>query len=258
MKLGDVLQRVPGLDKRFVHYLEAQGDIRPRRLPKTRIARRDYRPEDVWQVSRLWDYYQRGYSLAGARALLARSRNELAYVLLRVDPRRRAEAVQVLGRSDRVLEAAVVYGESTDLLAKLEADRPEEVFQTLHQAFDQALLLGSPTILYARANSHWPGRPARGRGMLAYALIKVPAKHLDGVMEQLRMFDGISEASVIYGETDIIAKLEVENQDALDQLVIRSIQGLPEVEATRTFIAVGGMHWQRASVGESPHLAVQD
>ena len=81
--------------------------------------------------------------------------------------------------------------------------------------------------------------------MLAYALIKVPAKHLDGVLERLRTFDGITEASVVYGESDIIAKLEVANQDELDELIIRRIQDLPQVEATRTFIAVGGMHWKR-------------
>jgi len=81
--------------------------------------------------------------------------------------------------------------------------------------------------------------------MLAYVLIKVPAKHADSVLEQLRQFPGIVEAAVVYGETDIIAKIAVPSQAELDDLVIRRIQGLPQVESTRTFIVVGGMHWQR-------------
>lgn len=81
--------------------------------------------------------------------------------------------------------------------------------------------------------------------MLAYVLITVPAKQLTGVLEQLRGFDGITEASVIYGETDIIAKVEVDNQEQLDELIIGRIQGLPQVEATRTFIAVSSLRWQR-------------
>ena len=243
MKLGEVLQRVPGLEKRFVHYLEAQGDIRPRRLPKARIARRDYRAEDVRRISRLWDYYRRGYSLASARELVERELGEVAYVFLQVAPRHWAETLELLRRSERVAEAAAVYGESADVVAKVDASRPEDVWPVLHEIFDRGLLVGPPAIRQARDG----GRRAapEGAGMLAYVLMKVPAKHLDGVLERLREFDGISEATVIYGETDIIAKVAVADQAALDDLVIRRIQSLPQVEATRTFIAVGGMHWQR-------------
>ncbi len=81
--------------------------------------------------------------------------------------------------------------------------------------------------------------------MLAFVLIRVPAKQVDRTLDRLRSLDGIAEASAVYGETDIIAKIEVPDQPALDELVIRKIQSLPEVEATRTFLAVGGMHWAR-------------
>ena len=81
--------------------------------------------------------------------------------------------------------------------------------------------------------------------MLAFVLIRVPAKQVDRTLDRLRSLDGIVEASAVYGETDIIAKLEVPDQVRLDDLIIREIQGLPEVEATRTFIVVGGLHWRR-------------
>ena len=51
--------------------------------------------------------------------------------------------------------------------------------------------------------------------------------------------------SAVYGETDVIAKLEVPSQAALDDLVIERIQAIPTVESTRTFIGIGSMHWQR-------------
>ena len=247
MKLGEVLQRVPGLEKRFVYYLEAQGDIRPTRLPKARIARRDYSPDDLRRIGRLWEYYQRGYSLAGARELLSRETGCLGYAFLQVSPRRWAEAVEALSRSERVRSAAAVYGESADVIAEVEASGDEDVFRVLHELFDRGLLLGPPHIRHTRARQA-DGRDQSSNGrakMLAYVLLKVPAKHLDGVLERLRAFDGVSEASVIYGETDMIVKVEVPNQDALDELIVRRIQDLHEVEATRTFIAVGGMHWQR-------------
>lgn len=79
----------------------------------------------------------------------------------------------------------------------------------------------------------------------AWVLIKVPAKRIDGLVEELRTYAGIVEASGIYGETAAIAKREVANQDALDDLVMQRIQTIEAVESTRTFIASGGMHWQR-------------
>ena len=81
--------------------------------------------------------------------------------------------------------------------------------------------------------------------MKAWVLIKVPAKQIGGLVDELRSYPGVVEASAIYGETDVIAKVEVPDQDALDELVLHRIQGIEAVESTRTFIAAGGMQWQR-------------
>lgn len=245
MKLGDVLSQVPGLEKRFVYYLEAQGDIRPTRLPKARIARRDYSEDDLRTIRRLWEFYERGYSLASARELLAQETGRLAYAMLRVGMRKWDEVLGLLRESERVLEAGAVYGETADLIAKLEASRQEEVFAVLHPIFDRGDLEGPPHVLRTTATVSGPAASPGEGTMLAYVLLKVPAKHIDLVLERLRSFDGIVEASVIYGETDIIAKVRVSDQAALDHLVLRQVQGLDEVEATRTFIVIGGMHWQR-------------
>ena len=70
-------------------------------------------------------------------------------------------------------------------------------------------------------------------------------KATNGMLEQLKEYPGVVEASVIYGETDIVARLEARDQDELDELIINQIQGLPAVESTRTFIVVGRLHWRR-------------
>ena len=104
-------------------------------------------------------------------------------------------------------------------------------------------------MLRFKAESIWqrPGDGAEGDGaagkeeepaMRAWVLIKVPAKQIGALIEELRSYRGIVEAAGIYGETDVIAKLEVPDQDALDELVVQRIQSIDAVESTRTFIAI--------------------
>src|SRR5262249_22360760 len=69
VELKQVLAEVPGLEKRFVYYLESLGYIQPTRVPKRRIDRRDYSAADVERIRGLWRYYQRGYALQAAQEL---------------------------------------------------------------------------------------------------------------------------------------------------------------------------------------------
>ena len=254
MRLGELLRRNAGLEKRFVYYLEAQGVIRPTRLPKARIDRRDYSEEDANRIGRIWRYYRRGYALNVARELADQDAGSAAYAFLSVAGRGAAAALEALRESDRVVEAAVVYGEHADVIVRLEAAREQDVYEALHAAFDRGLLGGPLTIIRTGpvARRHVTnGRSMRSEetAMRAFVLLRVPAKQVDRTLARLGELDGIVEASAVYGETDIIAKLEVPSQAELDDLVIAKIQSLPEVEATRTFIVVGGLHWSRASDG---------
>jgi DNA-binding Lrp family transcriptional regulator len=248
VRLAGLLQSVPGLEKRFVHYLEAQGDIRPTLLPKSRIARRDYSPADLRRVRRLWDFYRRGYALNTARQLLAAEADQRAYAFLRVDQRCAPEAAAQLCQSDRLLELARVYGSDAELVACVEAARDEDAYAALQPALERGLLSGIPAVRRARLAFSRPSAEREGGlSMLAYVLLTLPAKQLDPVLDRLRGFDGIVEAAVVYGETDVIAKLDVASQAALDDLVVRKIQSIPEVQSTRTYIVVGDLHWQRPS-----------
>jgi DNA-binding Lrp family transcriptional regulator len=250
MRLQDILSRVPGLEKRFVHYLESQGYIRPAKIQKARIARRDYSPADFERVRAIWRYHQRGISVQRAYELLTRGAAEGAYALIPTAAGRWRDAIDLLAETDQVVETAAVYGESATVIAKLRAPHDSDVHHVLDRLFEARIIEGQPRVFRFGAGApSFTGRYENARpqedGMKAWVLIKVPAKQIGGLVDELRSYPGVVEAAAIYGETDVIAKIEVPDQAALDQLVLERIQAIEAVESTRTFIAIGGLQWQR-------------
>ena len=246
MRLSQVLSGVPGLEKRFVHYLEGQGYIRPTKLQKERIARRDYSQADLERIRSIWRYYQRGISIQRAWELVTRPA-EGAYVFFPVASGRWHDAIDLLRAEDNVIEASAVYGDRYDAVAHLRVPHDSDVYAVLDTLFEGSIISGLPQILRHGADAVWSRQADLNADAMvrAWVLIKVPAKQLDGLVEQLRSFPGIVEASAIYGETDVIAKIEVEDASSLDDLVVNRIQGIAVVESTRTFIGIGGLHWAR-------------
>ncbi|MDQ3699378.1 MAG: Lrp/AsnC ligand binding domain-containing protein [Chloroflexota bacterium] len=279
MRLQEVLNSVPGLEKRFVYYLESQGYIQPQKVQKARISRRDYSLADLERTRGIWHYYQRGISVQRAYELVTRAAADGAYVFFPVPPRRWPEALALLRQSDHVMEASALYGETADFAARLRAPHESDVHNVLDRLFEAGIVAGAPHVLRFRAEARWerplaattdvatPPPPVSQRAaaaadrppqsvagseprqepsvMRAWVLIKVPAKQIGALIEELHTYPGIVEAAGIYGETDVIAKIEVADQDTLDELVVQRIQSLDAVESTRTFIAIGAMHWVR-------------
>jgi DNA-binding Lrp family transcriptional regulator/DNA-binding transcriptional MerR regulator len=255
MRMQEILAAVPGLEKRFVHYLEGQGYIRPRKLQKARIARRDYSEHDLERIRAIWRYYQRGISVQRAFELLTRVPADGAYVLFPAVGGRWAEALDLLKQQANVVEAAVVYGETADVIANVHAPHDSDIYAVLDSLFEIGIIAGLPLVLRYSAFSADAGRRRGGdvessgekdmATIRAWVLIKVPAKQIGGLVEELRSYPGIVEASAIYGETDVIAKIEVPDHAELDDLVVNRIQSIEAVESTRTFIGIGSLHWQR-------------
>ncbi|MBI2370717.1 MAG: Lrp/AsnC ligand binding domain-containing protein [Deltaproteobacteria bacterium] len=79
--------------------------------------------------------------------------------------------------------------------------------------------------------------------MLAYVLLRVPPKQSATVLNKLRQVSGVLEAAAVYGEVDLIAKVEAPDHDALDDLILDRIQSIPEVESTQTHIVISKLHW---------------
>lgn len=256
MRLQEILTAVPGLEKRFVHYLESQGFIAPEKLQKALIARRDYSTVDLERIRAIWAYYQRGISIARAYELVVHARQTGAYVFLPVPTRSWQRALDQLRRSDRVREAGVIYGESADVVARMRTAHDSDVHDVLDRLFEDGLIAGVPRVY--RYDLALPGRQLFGETitagvrMKAWILIKVPAKQIGPLVEHLRSLPGIVEASGIYGETDVIAKVDVQDADALDALVTDHIQNIPVVESTRTFIGIGRMYWDRGDPPANP------
>jgi len=76
--------------------------------------------------------------------------------------------------------------------------------------------------------------------LIAYVMFQVATGRGGEVVKWLRGLDGVAEAYAIYGEHDVIAKVEVPDSLSLDTLMMETIQRSPSVVATTTFIAMEG------------------
>ncbi|MDA1035724.1 MAG: Lrp/AsnC ligand binding domain-containing protein [Chloroflexi bacterium] len=246
MELKEVLAQVPGLRKRFVHYLESQGHIAPRKIQKTRIARRDYSASDLAVIREVWQYAERGYSVQAAFDLIASKDRFVCYVLLSVPARKWAQVTEALRSRPEVLEATVVYGDPIDAIILADAPQEGDIFQALMPILGELGVAGSPVVLRTGHRMVKPG--SSKNGMLAYVLMTVPTKEIERVLEEVQAFDEIREASAVYGQSDIVLKVDVPTQDLLDDLVMRRLHAVEGVESTRTFIGIGGLHWSRGTV----------
>lgn len=79
----------------------------------------------------------------------------------------------------------------------------------------------------------------------AYALIEVPAKRSEAVVQYLHKYPEIKEAAAVYGDIDVVAKVQAASQDDLDRVIMDVIQGNPDVSATRTLVVIEKIHWTR-------------
>jgi DNA-binding Lrp family transcriptional regulator len=89
---------------------------------------------------------------------------------------------------------------------------------------------------------------ATGGPISAFVLITVPAKQSGDVvrilMEDFSEF--VLEAAAVYGEADVIAKIETSSIATLHELVMMRIQNLPNVRVTRTFLIIPTLHEVRS------------
>jgi DNA-binding Lrp family transcriptional regulator len=78
----------------------------------------------------------------------------------------------------------------------------------------------------------------------AFVLITVPAQKSGDVVRLLmeNFPEFVVEAAAVYGEADVIAKVETPSVGRLHDLVMNNIQNLPNVRVTRTFIVIPQLH----------------
>ncbi len=79
----------------------------------------------------------------------------------------------------------------------------------------------------------------------AIVLINTDIGAEEEVFEQLKKVDNVSEAYIVYGVYDIIAKVEAPSLDQLKDTITNKIRRLPKVRSTLTMIVVEGKEFKR-------------
>ena len=72
-------------------------------------------------------------------------------------------------------------------------------------------------------------------GIVAYVLIVTELGQESAVAKEIKKFHGVTDCHVIYGEYDIIARIEVGDMKVLDE-VISSIRRIPGIIRTTTLV----------------------
>ncbi|ATW89764.1 AsnC-like helix-turn-helix protein [Halohasta litchfieldiae] len=73
----------------------------------------------------------------------------------------------------------------------------------------------------------------------AYILVKSNTSEVDRVKEAIEANDGITQANIVAGDVDFIAKVSVETPGEVKDIVASGIQTISGVENTQTYIAMG-------------------
>ena len=72
----------------------------------------------------------------------------------------------------------------------------------------------------------------------AYVLLIVKPGEESKVSEKLNKLKEVKDVSVVYGEYDIVAKVEKPNMEELQNFLIKNIRAMDEVERTSTMISL--------------------
>ncbi len=70
-----------------------------------------------------------------------------------------------------------------------------------------------------------------------FVLVVVKPGHEEEVYERLKELPVVREIYRVYGEYDIVLRLEVESIEELDRMYEREVRQIPHIEMTETLIA---------------------
>lgn len=72
--------------------------------------------------------------------------------------------------------------------------------------------------------------------MLAYVLMALKECNEQEIVDKLRDLKEVEEANVLFGEWDLIVKVETQNADSLGTFMMDKIRKIPEVKLSSTMI----------------------
>ena len=154
MQLKEILNRVPGLGKDLVYYLENKGYIHPRKIQKDRISRREYSKKDYEIIASVFKYYKRGYPPKIAYQLVTKEERMLAYVLMEVPGKESRKVVESLGKIEGIKEAAETYG-SSDVIAKIDVPDISDLDEIIVEKIESLPGIRATHTLIVVQNTYW-------------------------------------------------------------------------------------------------------
>ena len=72
----------------------------------------------------------------------------------------------------------------------------------------------------------------------AYVFINTVPEFMSQVLEEIKRIEGVEEAETVYGNYDIVVKVETETMDQLKRIVTFKIRMLPKVLTTNSLLVV--------------------
>ena len=74
--------------------------------------------------------------------------------------------------------------------------------------------------------------------VIAFVLISTETGKEKDVLQELNSMSEVKEAWTVYGDYDIIAKIESENMDGLNDLILSKLRQVGQVSMTTTLIGL--------------------
>ncbi|NIB99875.1 Lrp/AsnC ligand binding domain-containing protein [Halobacterium sp. R2-5] len=72
----------------------------------------------------------------------------------------------------------------------------------------------------------------------AYVLVKANTGEADRLLDEIASVDGVTDAHIVAGDVDVIAKLDVESPTDVKDIAANTIQHTDGVEDTETYISM--------------------
>jgi len=72
----------------------------------------------------------------------------------------------------------------------------------------------------------------------AYVMVKAHTGDADRLKDEIGAIDGVTEAHIVAGDVDLIAKVSVDTPAAVKDVAATHIQDIEGVESTQTYIAM--------------------
>jgi len=168
-----------------------------------------------------------------------------AYVLMSCKMGSEKSVISELRTIENVKEVHGTLG-LYDIIAKIEADSDEKIKQTITEKIRKMDKIGSTmTLMKVEGDELFKVNTEKLMGSIlgknaaqAYVIIHCEQAREDLVLRDLNKIPEVKEADVVYGNYDVIGKIEAENHKELENIITKKVRKLKFVTSTMTLTVV--------------------